>query len=306
MLRAAVRFVNRLRYAFARFERMTGALFCFGLGYSAGFLARDLAAQGWQIAGTSRDGAAAPFPLQRFDREHRLPDAAASLAGISHLLISIPPDAAGCPVFDCHGADIAAARDLRWIGYLSSTNVYGDRGGDWVDEATPLAPSNERGRRRVAAEASWLELGRKSGIPVQVFRLAGIYGPGRSALDALHAGTARRIAKPGQVFSRVHVTDLAAALAASMARPRAGAIYNICDNAPSPPAEVVAYAAALLGREPPPLEDFASAAMSPMARSFYEDSKRVSNRRMKEELGVALRYPSYREGLSAILLNTPA
>ncbi|HLI19720.1 MAG TPA: SDR family oxidoreductase [Stellaceae bacterium] len=280
---------------------MTSALFCFGLGYSAGFLARILAPKGWTIIGTSRDGSAAPFPLERFDREHRLPNAAASLAGATHLLISIPPDAAGCPVIDCHGADIAAARGLRWIGYLSSTNVYGDRGGAWVDETSPLAPSGERGRRRVAAEAKWLELGRRTGVPVQIFRLAGIYGPQRSPLDALRAGTARRIVKPDQVFSRIHVADLAAALAASMARPRAGAIYNICDDTPAPPDEVITYAASLLGIEPPPLEDFATAVLSPMAKSFYDDSKRVANRRMKDELGVTLRYPSYREGLAALL-----
>lgn len=280
---------------------MTGALFCFGLGYSAGFLARRLVGEGWTIAGTTREGAAAPFLCRRFDRDHPLPDARASLAGFTHLLVSIPPDAAGCPVFDCHGADIAAMRGLHWIGYLSSTNVYGDRGGDWVDEDTPLAPSGERGRRRVAAEASWLKLGRQSGIAVQVFRIAGIYGPGRSALDALRTGTARRIVKPGQVFSRIHVDDLAAVLDASMARPHSGAIYNVCDDLPASPADVVTYAASLLQMTPPPIEDFASAALSPMAKSFYDDSKRVSNRRMKDELGVVLRYPSYREGLTALL-----
>lgn len=281
---------------------MTGGLFCFGLGYSAGFLARRLAGEGWTIAGTTRDGAAPPFPCQRFDRDHPLRDARTSLAGVTHMLISIPPDAAGCPVFDGHGAEIAAARGLRWIGYLSSTNVYGDRGGDWVDEDSPLAPSGERGRRRVRAEAAWLELGHRSGVATQVFRIAGIYGPGRSALDALRAGTARRIVKPGQVFSRIHVADLAAALAASMARPRPGAIYNICDDTPAPPEDVIAYAASLLQMTPPPLEDFANAVLSPMAKSFYEDSKRVSNKRMKDELGVVLRYPSYREGLAALLL----
>lgn len=278
------------------------ALFCFGLGYTAGFLARDLGETGWKITGTSREAAAdARFPLQRFDRDHPLVDPAASFAPITHLLISIPPDAAGCPVFDRHADDIAASATLRWIGYLSSTNVYGDCGGDWVDEATPPAPSGERGRRRAAAEAAWLALGARSGIPVQVFRIAGIYGPGRSALDALRAGTARRIVKPGQVFSRIHVADLTAALAASMARPIAGAIYNVCDDEPSPPEDVVGYAAALLGMAPPPLEDYATATLSPMARSFYDDSKRVSNRRLKDELGLVLRYPSYREGLRALL-----
>ncbi len=280
---------------------MQRALFCFGLGYSAGFLARDLAEQGWAIAGTSRDGASAPFALQRFERAHPLADIRQRLAATTHLLISIPPDAAGCPVFDVHGTEIAALRQLRWIGYLSSTNVYGDQAGGWVDEAAPTSPSGERGRRRVAAEAAWRELGARNGIPVQIFRLAGIYGPGRSALDALRAGTARRIVKPGQVFSRVHVADLAAVLEASMAKPRSGAIYNVCDDTPSPPDEVIAYAAALLGVAPPPREDFATAPLSPMARSFYDDSKRVANRRIKGELGVKLRYPSYREGLTALL-----
>jgi hypothetical protein len=279
---------------------MQPALFCFGLGYSAGFLARELAGKGWSVAGTSRDGATTPFPLDRFERGQPLADAAKRLADTTHLLVSIPPDTAGCPVFDSHGADIAALQPLSWIGYLSSTNVYGDRAGGWVDEATPLTPSGERGRRRVAAEAAWLALGQRSGIPVQIFRPAGIYGPGRNALDALHVGTARRIVKPGQVFSRIHVADLAAVLEASMAQPCPGAIYNVCDDTPSPPDEVIAYAAALLGVTPPPLEDFATATLSPMARSFYDDSKRVSNRRIKDELGVSLRYPSYREGLAAL------
>jgi len=280
---------------------MQRALFCFGLGYSAGFLSRDLAAQGWTIAGTSRDAAEEPFALHRFARAAPLIGTPQVLAEATHLLISIPPDVAGCPVFDSHGEDIAALRQLRWIGYLSSTNVYGDQAGGWVDETTPLAPSGERGRRRRAAEAAWLALGQRSGIPVHIFRLAGIYGPGRSARDALRAGTARRIVKRGQIFSRIHVADLVTVLQASMVQPRAGAVYNVCDDAPSPPHEVVAYAAALLGVTPPPLEDFATAALSPLARSFYDDSKRVSNRRIKEELGVTLRYPSYREGVAALL-----
>jgi nucleoside-diphosphate-sugar epimerase len=280
---------------------MRCALFCFGLGYSAGFLARDLAGKGWTIAGTSRDAAVKPFALHPFARATPLTGAPQVLADVTHLLISIPPDAAGCPVFDSYGEEIAALRQLRWIGYLSSTNVYGDQAGGWVDETTPLAPSGERGRRRRAAETAWLALGQGSGIPVHIFRLAGIYGPGRSALDALRAGTARRIVKPGQIFSRVHVADLAAVLEASMSRPQPGAVYNVCDDTPSPPDEVIAYAASLLGVAPPPLEDFAAAALSPLARSFYDDSKRVSNRRIKKELGVTLRYPSYREGLAALL-----
>jgi nucleoside-diphosphate-sugar epimerase len=279
-----------------------GALFCFGLGYSAGFLARSLAAEGWRIAGTSREGgAAAGVELQPFTRGAPLADPAARLSGTTHLLLSVPPDEAGDPVLAEHGGDIAALAGLRWVGYLSTTGVYGDRGGGWVDEASALAPSGERGRRRVAAESGWLELHRRHGVPVHVFRLAGIYGPGRSPLDALRAGRAQRIAKPGQVFSRIHVADLVRVLRASMARPVPGAIYNVADDEPAPPEAVVAYAAELLGVPPPPLVAFEDAQLSPMARSFYADSKRVANRRIKEELGVTLLYPSYREGLRALI-----
>ncbi len=216
------------------------------------------------------------------------------------MLISIPPDAAGCPVLAALGAELSARKNLAWLGYLSTTNVYGDRGGAWVDEASPTNPSGERGRRRVAAEAGWLDLWRKAGPPAHIFRLAGIYGPGRNALEALKAGTARRVAKPGQAFSRIEVEDLVAVLLASMARPRPGAVYNVCDDEAAPPDAVVAYAASLLGVAPPPLEDFATVPLSPMARSFYDDNKRVSNRRIKDELGVTLRYPTYREGLIAL------
>jgi nucleoside-diphosphate-sugar epimerase len=213
----------------------------------------------------------------------------------------VPPDEAGDPVLDRHGGDLARLPGLRWLGYLSTTGVYGTREGGWVDEASPLAPTGERGRRRAAAEAGWLELGHRHGLSVHVFRLAGIYGPGRSAFDALRAGTAKRIAKPGQVFSRIHVADIVAVLRASMAQPRAGAVYNLCDDDPAPPEEVVAHAAYLLGVPPPPLVPFEAAELSPMARSFYDDNKRVANRLIKEELGVRLRYPSYRDGLAALL-----
>jgi dTDP-4-dehydrorhamnose reductase len=283
---------------------MTGArLFCFGLGYSAGFLARDVAKEGWLVAGTTREplsAASTEFPLHRFRREEPLHEPARVLAGATHVLVSVPPDACGCPVLDCHGAELAALRTLRWVGYLSTTNVYGDRGGGWVDEESNLAPSGERGQRRVRAEAAWLDLQRRVGMPVHVFRLAGIYGAGRSALEAIKAGTARRVVKPGQVFSRIHVADLVATLRASMTRPRPGGIYNVCDDEAAPPQDVVAFAAALLGIAPPPIEDFSSAVLSPMAKSFYDDNKRVANRRIKEELGVVLRYPTYREGLAAL------
>jgi nucleoside-diphosphate-sugar epimerase len=278
------------------------ALFCFGLGYSAGFLAQELAGEGWRIAGTSRDGAAGAegFAVHRFCRGAPLADPAAALAGTTHLLVSIPPDAAGDPVLAEHGGDIAALRGLSWLGYLSTTGVYGDRGGGWVDETSALSPSGERGRRRVAAEAGWLELHRRHGLPVHVFRLAGIYGPGRNALETVREGRAQRIDKPGQVFSRVHVADLVQALRASMARPNPGAVYNVCDDDPAPPEAVIAYACRLLGLSPPPLVPFAEAGLSAMARSFYDDNKRVANRRLKQELGVRLRYPGYKEGLDAL------
>jgi nucleoside-diphosphate-sugar epimerase len=190
---------------------------------------------------------------------------------------------------------------LAWVGYLSTTGVYGDRDGGWVDETSELRPSGARGRRRVAAETAWLDLWRDRGVPVHIFRLAGIYGPGRSPFDALRAGTAKRIVKPGQVFSRIHVDDLASVLLSSIARPRPGAVYNVCDDEPASPADVVAHAAQLLGAPPPPLVSFDEAALSPMARSFYADNKRVSNALIKTELGVRLRYPDYRAGLAAIL-----
>ena len=280
-------------------------LFCFGLGYSALALARRLIASGWSVTGTCRSAdrqarlRAAGFAAVLFDRDR--PVDVALLDGITHLLVSVPPDAAGDPVLEMHGHDIAVLPALSWLGYLSTTGVYGDRGGGGVDETAALLPTGERGRRRVAAEQGWLDLWRGHGVPVHIFRLAAIYGPGRSAFDALCAGTARRIDKPGQVFSRIHVEDLASVLTASIERPRPAAVYNVCDDDPAPPAEVVAHAAELLGSELPPLVPLDTAGLSPLARSFYDDNKRVANRLIKTELGVALRYPDYRTGLAAIL-----
>ncbi|HEX3536400.1 MAG TPA: SDR family oxidoreductase [Stellaceae bacterium] len=274
-------------------------LLCFGFGYSARALARRLGPE-WRVTGTSREGGQG---TRRFDRNHPLP--AEAFVDVSHILVSVPPDEAGDPVLGVHAAEIAAMPGLAWLGYLSTTGVYGDRGGAWVDETSELRPTGERGSRRAAAEAGWLDLHRCTGVAVHIFRLAGIYGAGRSPFDALRAGTAKRIApderRPGQVFSRIHVDDLAAILLASIARPRPGAIYNVCDDEPAAPADVVAHAAALLGINPPPLIPFAQAALSPTARSFYDDNKRVSNALMKRELGVGLRYPDYRAGLAAIL-----
>lgn len=284
-------------------------LFCFGLGYSALAFARGLEAQGWRVAGTCRGAdkraalAAEGIDAFLFDRGRPLDDPGAALAGTTHLLSSVPPDALGDPVIDQHGGDLRRLRGIQWAGYLSTTGVYGDRAGGWVDEASALEPTGARSRQRVAAERAWLALGAETGMKVHLFRLAGIYGPGRSALDTVRAGTARRIDKPGQVFSRIHVDDIARVLGASIARPRPGAVYNVCDDKPAPPAEVIEEACRLLGIAPPPLEPFAEAVktMSPMAQSFYADSKRVRNDRIKTELGLRLRYPSYREGLRALL-----
>ena len=278
------------------------ALFCFGLGYSALLLAARLGADGWDIAGTCRgpDQPADGIDAVRFERDRPLAAGIKGFAGITHMLSSVPPDDDGDAVLDCHGDDISAAPDLKWVGYLSTTAVYGDRGGGWVDEDTAVAPSGRRGQARVAAEEGWLELWRRAGVPVHIFRLAGIYGPGRSALDQLRSGAARRIIKPGHLFSRIHVDDLATVLQASMARPDPGAVYNVCDDEPALSSAVMEFAADLLGMAPPPEVPFDQAALSPMAASFYADNKRVRNTRIKQELGVSLAYPDYRAGLRAI------
>jgi dTDP-4-dehydrorhamnose reductase len=281
-------------------------LFCFGLGYTARRLGERLIGAGWRIAGTTRDGdkvtelGALGFEVGHTEGGGFGPGLAAALRGASHVLISVPPDDDGDPVARRHGADIAALPGLRWLGYLSSTAVYGDRGGGWVDETTACAPSSQAGRRRLAAEAAWLGLWRERGVPAHVFRLAGIYGSGRSALDRVRAGTARRIVKPGHVLSRIHVDDIAAVLAASIARPRPGAIYNLCDDRPASGAEVTAFAARLLGVAPPPEIPFDSAEVSPEARRFFADDRRVRNDLIKTELGVSLAYPDYESGLCAL------
>jgi nucleoside-diphosphate-sugar epimerase len=284
-------------------------LFCFGLGYSARVLADGLRADGWTVAGTCRDDGAraaleaAGLEGSLFDRARPLPDPARTLAGATHILSSVPPDGDGDPVLDCHGTHIAAVPGLSWVGYLSTTGVYGDTGGARVDEGAARDPTSARGRRRVEAEDAWLALWRDLGVPVHLFRLAGIYGPGRSVLDRVRAGTAQRILNPGQVFSRIHVDDIAAVVGASMARPRPGAVYNVCDDDPAAPADVVAHACGLLGMPPPPEVSFENAApaMSPMALSFWRDNRRVDNRRIKDELAVTLAYPDYKSGLAAIL-----
>jgi NAD dependent epimerase/dehydratase family len=281
-------------------------LFCFGLGFSAETLAKRLAAKGSSIAGTARDLAnidrlrGQGYEVVRFTGEPGNTKMVAALGGTTHLLHSIPPAHDGDPVLRHYRAEIAHLSTLDWIGYLSTVGVYGNYAGAMVDETAQPHPNNERTRARVVAESGWLALGEEAGRPAQVFRLAGIYGPGRSALDKLRAGTARRIVKPGQVFNRIHVEDIARVLEASIAKPRAGAIYNVADDEPAPPEDVIAYGAELLGIEPPPEVPFEEADLSPMARSFYGDSRRISNALIKSELGVRLAYPNYREGLRAL------
>ncbi|MEC9433203.1 MAG: SDR family oxidoreductase [Pseudomonadota bacterium] len=291
-------------------------LLSLGHGYSARRLARDLVAEGWRVIGTTRSPEKAEAlraegveaMVWPGDRSGAAPAEAIrpALAAASHLLISAGPDAEGDPALRAAGAEIAAAAGgLDWAGYLSTTGVYGDRGGDWIDETAERAPSTRRGAWRVAAEDAWLALHRDHGLPVHIFRLAGIYGPGRGPFEKVRQGTARRIVKEGQVFSRIHVDDIAAVLRASMSRPAPGRAYNVCDDAPAPPQDVIAEAARLLGLPIPPEVAFEDAEMTPMARSFYSESKRTSNARLHEELGVALRHPDYKAGLRALLAETP-
>ncbi|WP_371155931.1 SDR family oxidoreductase [Jannaschia sp. 2305UL9-9] len=278
-------------------------LLSFGHGYSARALTPLLLAQGWEVIGTTRTEAKAEV----LRSEGVMPvifgapiDEALSRA--THVLTSAAPGEAGDPVLSTYGD--ALRRGLRpdqWVGYLSTTGVYGDHGGAWVDEGTALTPSTRRGQMRVDAEAAWRALADQTGAALHLFRLAGIYGPGRGPFAKVRAGTARRIVKPGQVFSRIHVDDIAQVLAASIRRPNPGAVYNLCDDDPAPPEDVIGHAAALLGLPVPPSEDFASADMTPMARSFYAESKKVRNDRIKDELGVRLAYPDYRAGLAALM-----
>ncbi|ROU01247.1 SDR family oxidoreductase [Histidinibacterium lentulum] len=279
---------------------MTGTLLSFGHGYSAQALARLLVPEGWTVIGTTRSADKAAALAETGIEPVVWPgaDMTPALDRATHLLASAAPGPAGDPVLAVLREEIAArAGQFAWAGYLSTTGVYGDHRGGWVDERAPLTPATARGKARVAAEADWARLG----LPLHIFRLAGIYGPGRGPFAKVREGTARRIVKPGQVFSRIHVEDIAQVLAASIARPDPGAVYNVCDDDPAPPEDVIAHAAELLGLPVPPAEDFRTAEMTPMARSFYAESKKVANDRIKRELGVRLRYPDYRAGLAALL-----
>ncbi len=274
-------------------------LLCFGFGFSAQHLARRLDPSNWKISGTSRSSESASainalgYEGLVFDDLKTIPKT------VTHILSSVPPDKAGDPVVRQFKGQLQEhASSLQWAAYLSTTGVYGDRAGAKIDESATLQPNGERGQRRVDAEKEWQTI---SNLLLHIFRLPGIYGPGRSQLDAVRDGTARRVIKAGQIFSRIHVKDIAGILHASMQRPNPGRIYNVADDEACPPQDVVTYACKLLGVEPPPEIPFEQADLSPMARSFYADSKRVSNERIKQELYYKLEFPTYREGLKALL-----
>lgn len=280
-------------------------LFVFGLGYIGAAFARALAARGWTVSATGRTPQArAAITAQGFvavDPDDR-PAMVEALREVTAVLVTAPPTGEGCPALQATIPALAAAGAFPdWIGYLSTTGVYGDFDGRWVFETSALKAQSVEGARRVGAERDWLEVGRGMGLTVAVFRLPGIYGPGRSAIDRLRAGEGRRIVKPGQVFSRVHRDDIVSGLFASLARPRAGGIYNLCDDAPAPPQDVMEHAAALIGAPTPPDLPFNAMGLSPATRRFYAENKRVSNALAKAELAWRPAYPTYREGLAAIL-----
>jgi nucleoside-diphosphate-sugar epimerase len=280
-------------------------LFCFGFGYSARAVAARLRPRLDGVWGTTREADGLDGIVVRgvrpvlFHGSQPEPAVSRALAKADHVLVSVPPGEAGDPVLNHHRSDLASAK-LRSLVYLSTVGVYGDHGGAWVDETSECRPVSQRSQRRLATEEAWRDFSGETGVPVAIIRLAGIYGPGRGPFEKVRRGTARRIIKPGQVFNRIHVDDIAAIVEAAFDR-RADGILNGVDDAPAPPEDVLAYAAELLGEPPPPEVRFEDAEMSPMARSFYGENKRVRNDGIKRELGVELRYPSYRQGLRAVL-----
>lgn len=283
-------------------------VFFFGMGYSSHATARalhELVDPAVPIFGTTRtperaeDIADSNISLHVFDGERPGPTLGPDLRRATHVVLSIPPTDEGDPALRLHRADLDASPDLEWIGYFSTVGVYGDFGGDWIDEDAPTRPGNRRSQLRVAAEEAWRDYGRERGVPVCILRLAGIYGPGRSAFDKLREGTARRVIKPGQVFNRIHVGDIGR-ITALAARQRLAGTFNLSDAEPAPPQDLVSYAAKLMGVAPPPEVPFEAAQMTEMARSFYGDNKRVSGRRILAALDTTLHYPTYRDGLAAI------
>jgi nucleoside-diphosphate-sugar epimerase len=273
----------------------------FGFGYSAQALARHLSRDEWMITGTSRSPEGADAIRAQGYNGLVFSDMKTIPVGTTHVVISVPPDADGDAVLRTFEQQLQHLASLQWLAYLSTTGVYGDHGGAWVDENTPLAPNTERGHRRLAAEQAWIALFVQHQVPVHIFRLSGIYGPGRNALESMKGGTAKRVIREGQVFSRIHVEDIAGILAASIRKPNPGRAYNVADDEPCPPQDVITHAALLLNMAPPPEIPFEHAQLSPMAKSFFMDSKSVSNTRVKHELEYVFQFPDYRAGLKSLL-----
>ena len=308
-------FIVRFSCAQRSARALMSVLICFGFGYCAEHFVAEFGDKFERIVGTVRGAEraavlnaykAGPLEAVVFDGAYAAPELRDTIAQAHHALASIPPGdsiqpGGGDPVLAAFGDDLAAAKNLRSIVYLSTVGVYGDHGGGWVDEQTPVAPVSVRSRRRLAAERAWQELGARRGIAVAVLRLAGIYGPGQNALLQIARGKARRIVKPGQIFNRIHVGDIAQAIDAAFAH-RASGVFNVADDEPAAPADPTVFAAQLSNRTPPPEEKFdeVAASMSPMALSFWQECRRVRNDKLKRALGVSLRYPTYREGLRAL------
>jgi nucleoside-diphosphate-sugar epimerase len=289
-------------------------LICFGFGYCAEHFIAAFGDKFERIIGTVRGSERAAIlnayhagRLQAlvFDGTHPTPELNNAIAETEYALVSVPPSEDGDPVLAAFGQALARARRLRSIVYLSTVGVYGDHGGEWVDETTPPRPGSARSSARLAAERAWHKLGARAGRAVAILRLAGIYGPGQNALVQIARGNARRVVKPGQIFNRIHVGDIAQSIDAAFARKATG-IFNVADDEPTPPGDPLVFAAQLLGRDPPPEIAFADAAasLSPMALSFWQECRRVRNDKLKRELGVTLDYPSYREGLRALFAAT--
>lgn len=284
-------------------------LFCFGYGYTADYLGHALQndGEGWTVGGTIRDKERQRELLARrvrariFDEDHAISDPETLFDRFTHLLISIPPDADGDMVFNMHAQDIARLKNLKWVGYLSSTGVYGDRDGGMVSETSEVRPTSARGSKRALAEKQWMSLYERYGIPVHIFRLSGIYGPGRSALDSVRMGMNRRISKPGHKFNRIHVEDIVQVLLKSFENPNPGSVYNLSDDVPAPSYDVIGHACELLGCQAPPIIPYEEANLAPITLSFYNDNKHVQNDKIKTDLGVQLKYPDYKSGLAGCL-----
>ncbi len=285
---------------------MKRKLFCFGLGYSAKNLIRHLKQRdtGWQFSGSCRT--ASDDNSLIFDGIKPMKNGTELLADVTHMLISIPPqNDMGDPVLHHHGVDISKLKNLQWLGYLSTTGIYGDRNGDWVDDDSLPAPSSVKGQQRLDAEQAWLRLLQDHNLPVHIFRLGSIYGPERSQLASLLKGKVKKIVKQGQYFSRIHVDDIAQVLMASIKSPNPGQSYNVVDDMPASPSNVIDYICDLLHRPPLSPINLSDADISPMMKIFYSENKRVGNRRIKQELNVTLTYPTYKEGFSSLVRSLP-